>query len=408
MAERERDERSAAVSAELVGALKRAGVQDVDASELRRAMYSSDASLYRVPPAAVAIPRHTDEIEAALSVCRELSVPVTMRGAGTSIAGNAVGPGLVLDVSRHLDQVLEVDPEAQTALVQPGVVQANLQKAAAKRGLRFGPDPSTHNRATIGGMIGNNACGSRALGYGRTSDNVVGLDVLTAAGDRLRLGDMSDSTQNHATIDDLRAVVASGLATIRTEFGRFGRQVSGYSLEHLLPENGFDVTKALVGSEGTLALTLAARVRLVRDAPVRLLVVLGYPSMAEAADAVPAVLPHHPVACEGLDARIVDVVRTRRGPGAVPELPRGGGWLFVELVGDDSAQVEAVAKQVIDDSGALDSAYVHDAAHAAALWKIREDGAGLSARTPAGDPAHAGWEDAAVLPERLGGYLREF
>ncbi len=400
-------ERSAS-DGELVGALKRAGVQDVDASALRRSMYSSDASLYRVPPAAVAIPRHTDEIEAALAVCRELTVPVTMRGAGTSIAGNAVGPGLVLDVSRHLDRVLEVDPEAQTALVQPGVVQANLQKAAAKHGLRFGPDPSTHNRATLGGMIGNNACGSRALGYGRTSDNVVGLDVLTAAGDRLRLGDMSDPTASHQVLDDLRAAVGSGLATIRTEFGRFGRQVSGYSLEHLLPENGFDVTKALVGSEGTLALTLGARVRLVRDAPVRLLVVLGYPSMAEAADAVPAVLPHRPVACEGLDARIVDVVRTRRGPAAVPELPRGGGWLFVELVGDDSAQVESVAKHVIHDSGALDSALVHNAAHAAALWKIREDGAGLSARTTAGDPAHAGWEDAAVPPERLGAYLREF
>jgi FAD/FMN-containing dehydrogenase/Fe-S oxidoreductase len=269
--------------------------------------------------------------------------------------------------------------------------------------LRFGPDPSTHNRCTVGGMIGNNACGSRALGYGRTSDNVLGLDVVTGAGQRLRLA----APTAPGTLDDLRALVERELATIRTELGRFGRQVSGYSLEHLLPERGFDVARALVGSEGTLALVLGATVRLVADAPHRGLVVLGYPSMAEAADATPGLLRHRPTAVEGLDSRIVQ--RLRDVPAAtVPELPRGEGWLVVELTGDSVAEITATARAVLADAGALDTLVVTDVAEAAAIGRIREDGAGLAARTSDGHPAHAGWEDAAVPVEQLGAYLREF
>jgi FAD/FMN-containing dehydrogenase/Fe-S oxidoreductase len=396
---------------DVVEALRRAGVADVDDSPLRRALYSSDASLYRVPPEAVVVPQHTEEVLATAEVCRALGVPLTMRGAGTSIAGNAVGPGVVVDVSRHLNRILDIDAEAGTALVEPGVVEAALQRAVAPSGWRFGPDPSTHNRATLGGMIGNNACGSRALAYGRTSDNVLGLDVVTARGERLKIGRLdgrSDATTPSSTLDELKQVVGGGLGVIRTEFGRFRRQVSGYALEHLLPENGFDVARALVGSEGTLALTLAARVQLVRDPSHRLLVVLGYPSMTEAADVVTAILPHHPVALEGLDGRIVDVVRRRRGEGAVPKMPRGDGWLFVELAGDSPDQLQDAAKRVVADAQALDADVVTDPRHVGALWRIREDGAGLSARTPAGHPAHSGWEDAAVPPERLGAYLREF
>ncbi|GAA4352452.1 FAD-binding and (Fe-S)-binding domain-containing protein [Angustibacter luteus] len=393
---------------DLVEALRAAGVADADASLLRRSLYSSDASLYRVEPQVVVVPRHVDEVLATAEVCRTFGVPLTMRGAGTSIAGNAVGPGVVVDVSRHLHQIGDIDPEAGTAVVAPGVVQASLQRAAARHGLRFGPDPSTHNRATLGGMIGNNACGSRALGYGRTSDNVLGLDVVTGAGERLRLGSMAGAVVSSPALDRVRSLADANLALIRTELGRFGRQVSGYSLEHLLPENGFDVTRALVGSEGTLALTLAATVRLVQDEPVRQLVVLGYPSMAEAADAVVVVLPHGPVACEGMDARIVDVVRARRGPSSVPRLPRGEGWLLVELTGTDPGEVRARADALVRDAGAVDAEVVADATHAAALWRIREDGAGLSGRTPDGNPAHPGWEDAAVPPQRLGAYLREF
>ncbi|WP_428831338.1 FAD-binding and (Fe-S)-binding domain-containing protein [Actinomadura chokoriensis] len=371
-------------------------------------MYSSDASLYRVPPAVVVTPREVEELPVVLGVCRDAGVPLTMRGAGTSIAGNAVGPGVVVDVSRHLNRVLEIDAEAGTALVEPGIVQARLHQAAAEHGLRFGPDPSTRTRATLGGMIGNNACGSRALGYGRTSDNVLGLDVVTGSGERLRLGDVPGAAAGSALLDRLRGLVGENLALIRTEFGRFGRQVSGYSLEHLLPEKGFDVARALVGSEGTLALTLAARVRMVREPARRLLVVLGYGSMAEAADAVPAILPHGPVACEGLDSRITAVMRERRGADAVPPLPKGSGWLLVELAGAEAGALRSTARKVAGDSGCVDSMVVEDAALAEALWRIREDGAGLVARTPDGEQAHAGWEDAAVPPERLGAYLREF
>jgi FAD/FMN-containing dehydrogenase/Fe-S oxidoreductase len=350
-------------------------------------------------------PRHADEIVATLDVCRSLGVPLTARGAGTSIAGNAVGPGVVLDTSRHLSRVLDVDAEARTATVEPGVVQAALQTAARPHGLRFGPDPSTHNRCTIGGMIGNNACGSRALGYGRTADNVVGLDVVTGAGSGLRVG--SGTEPADGVLADLHRLVAAELGIIRTELGRFGRQVSGYSLEHLLPERGFDVARALVGSEGTLALVLGATVRLVTDAPFRGLVVLGYPTMAEAADATPGLLPHAPTAVEGLDARMVQ--RLRDVPAAVvPELPRGEAWLVVELTGDSEAVVRDEALRVLGDAGALDSLVVTDPAEAAAIWRIREDGAGLAARTSDGHPAHAGWEDAAVPPERLGAYLRDF
>jgi len=394
--------------AEVSAALRAAGIADVDDSALGRALYSSDASLYRVLPQAVVRPRHVEEIEAVLDVCRQLGLPLTMRGAGTSIAGNAVGPGVVLDTSRHLTRILQVDPDALLAVVEPGVVQAQLQAAARPHGLRFGPDPSTHNRCTIGGMVGNNACGSRALAYGRTSDNVLGLDVLTAAGARLTLDNRA--RPDHVAdplMASLRELVANDLATIRTELGRFGRQVSGYSLEHLLPERGFDVARALVGSEGTLALVLGAIVRLVPDPPLRCLVVLGYPTMADAADATPGLLAYGPTACEGLDSRIVErVMQSSSAP--VPDLPRGGGWLIVELAGDNHDELAHRANQVAQDAGAVDTLTVTDRAHADAIWRIREDGAGLAARTSDGKPAHAGWEDAAVPVDQLGSYLRGF
>lgn len=393
-----------ATRADIAEALRRSGVGEVDDSSLTRAMYSTDASLYRVVPQVVVRPRHVEEIEATLATAREQGVPVTMRGAGTSIAGNAVGTGIVVDTSRHLDRVLELDPDSRTALVEPGTVHATLQVQALRHGLRFGPDPSTHSRCTVGGMIGNNACGSRALGYGRTVDNVVALDVLTGSGERLLVdadGGGADAARRVA------AVVDADLATVRTEFGRFGRQVSGYSLEHMLPENGRRLDRMLVGSEGTLGLVLGARVSLVEDAPYRALAVLGYPSMVEAADAVPGLLHHPLVACEGLDQRIVDVVVERRGSSAVPALPRGAGWLFAEVTAATEGEARALAGSVARDAGATDHRVVTDVAEQAALWRIREDGAGLAARSLE-RPAHAGWEDAAVPPDRLGAYLRGF
>ncbi len=394
---------SAAPSA-LAAALRHAGLAEVDDSTRRRAEYSSDASNYRVVPAVVAFPRHVDEVAAALAVAARFGLPLTARGGGTSTAGNAVGAGVVLDFSRHLNRVLDVDPQHRTARAEPGAILDDITAAAAPHGLRYGPDPSTHARATIGGSIGNNACGSRALKYGRTVDNVLELDVLTADGTRFTAG--RDGASNPLRTG-LEEITHRNLATIRTEFGRFTRQVSGYSLEHLLPENGADVAKFLVGTEGTLAVVLGATVRLVESPREVALAVLGYPDMPAAADAVLDLLPHQPVAIEGMDARLVDVVRTRRGPAAVPDLPRGDGWLFVETAGDTEAEALAAAEKIVADAGCLDSAIVTGPI-AAALWRIREDGAGLGGRTPAGAPAWPGWEDAAVPPQHLGAYLREF
>jgi FAD/FMN-containing dehydrogenase/Fe-S oxidoreductase len=378
-------------------------VAEVDASARRRAEYSTDASLYRVAPELVAFPRDPDEVEAVVATCLELGVAVTARGAGTSIAGNAVGPGVVMDLSRHLGRVLGLDPEAATATVEPGVVLDHLQAAARPHRLRFGPDPSTHSRCTLGGMIGNNACGSRALAYGRTADNVLALEVVCGTGRRLRAG-----PGTAAAVPGLEEVVRANLAPIRTQFGRFARQGSGYALEHLLPERGGDLARALAGSEGTLAVVLAATVRLVRAPAATTLVVLGYPDMATAADAVATVLPQRPVALEGIDARIVEAVRSRGR--AVPELPQGGGWLLVELAGATAAEAEAAAGRLVAAAGgdATAGRVLTDPAEAAAIWRIREDGAGFGGRSPAGAPAWAGWEDAAVPPERLGAYLRDF
>ncbi len=378
----------------------------LDTDSLTRALYSSDASLYRVVPEAVARPRDVPELLAVLDAARAAGMPVTTRGAGTSCAGNAVGPGLVIDTARHLTEIEHIDPDARTARVQPGVVQSALQAAVAPSGLRFGPDPSTHNRCTIGGMIGNNACGPRAQGYGRAADNVVTLDVVTGNGEQLTFGPEVDGSGS-PTVSALRQVVAAGLGTVRTEFGTFSRQVSGYSLEHLLPERGFDVAKFLAGTEGTLAVITGATVRLVADAPHKQLIALGFASMPDAADATTALLPYRPTAVEGLDRRIVDLVVARRGPSAVPPLPRGEGWLFVEVVGEDAGEVDRRARQVLAAADALDGFVVSDPVQALALWRIREDGAGLAAVGLA-EPAYPGWEDAAVPPARLGAYLRDF
>lgn len=397
--------------AQLLNALRDAGLRDVLTDDTSRAAYSSDASLYRIPPAAIVRPHDRDEVLAALAACRDLGVPITARGGGTSIAGNAIGPGVVLDFSKHMNQVLELDPEAGTARVQPGIVHAGLQRQALAAGWRYGPDPSSHTRCTIGGMIGNNACGSRALGYGKTSDNLLALESLLADGSVLNTSasdGRADAVACSPLLADLDALVGSELALIRQEFGRFGRQVSGYALQQLLPENGFDVTRFLAGSEATLAIATEATVRLVKEPAHRLLVVLGYADIYDAGDAAVGLLPFDPVAVEGMDRRIVDILTARRGPGAVPPLPRGDGWLFVELVGDDPTSLHLIAEQVVAQSDSIDASIVDDAATAAALWRVREDGAGLSGRSPRDQPAHAGWEDAAVPPAALGPYLREF
>ncbi|PRZ13676.1 FAD/FMN-containing dehydrogenase [Nesterenkonia sandarakina] len=393
---------------DLVQELLRAGVSQVDSSVLARGMYSSDASLYRVVPEVVVRPQHVDELHAVHAVSRFSAVPVTMRGAGTSIAGNAVGEGIVVD-TRDLKRIIAIDVDARTATVEPGVVHADLQRAAAPHGLRFGPDPSTHSRCTIGGMIGNNACGSRALGYGRTADNVEAATVLFGNGEVGSFDSRSGAAQG-ATARQLLGLAQGDLAHVRTRFGQFSRQVSGYSFEHLLPENRGRIERFLVGSEGTLATVLEAEVRLVVDDPRRLLLVLGYDTVSEAADAVPHILdaahgefgPNSLIACEGMDSRLVALVRSAGKP--VPQLPEGQSWLFVEAAGDAA---DAVIERVKTASSAVDTRFIESSAEAAALWKIREDGAGL-AGISLQTPAHSGWEDSAVPPKHLGAWMRDF
>jgi len=378
----------------------------VDTSRLTKAIYSSDASLYRILPRAVACPRDADEVEALLAGARHVGLPVTARGAGTSCAGNAVGAGLIVDMRRHLTSIHEIDPGTGTAIVDPGVVQDNLQRATRPYNLRYGPDPSTSTRCTIGGIVANNACGPRALGYGIAASNLVDAEIITGTGMRMSLAQMTgDKAPAHPLSASLSSLVDAHLGTIRTQFGLFSRQVSGYSLQHLLPEKGRDIVSFFAGTEGTLGVATRLTLRLIRDPSHTLTLVLGYPSMADAADAVPALLPFQPTAVEGMDSRIVEVVR--RAHGAVPALPNGEGWIFVELGGEDPADLASSAVALISASGALQGWAVTDPVQAAALWKIRSDGAGL-AGVSLDKPAYPGWEDAAVPASKLGAYLRDF
>ncbi|PFG16035.1 FAD/FMN-containing dehydrogenase [Propionicimonas paludicola] len=374
---------------------------DLDRTTLTRALYGGDASLYRVIPAAVARPTSVDELARLTRAALDARIAITSRGSGTSIAGNAIGTGLVIDCSK-LTRITHLDPSGRAAIVEPGVVGGRLNAAAGRHGLRLGPDPSTIDRCTIGGMIGNNACGARALGYGRTSDNLLGLEVITGTGDRLSLG----AGQPHSPIlDALQQLVAANLGLIRTEFGRFSRQVSGYALEHLLPENGFNVARFLAGSEGTLAVVLGARLRLVPVPRLTTLVPIGYPDMAAAADDAALVTGFGPTAIEGLDRRLLQAAGDRLGPGL--PLPPGDGWLLVELAGDDPAELQERAQSLSRAVHGLAGSPITDPRQADGLWRLRADAAGLAAISGA-RPSHAGWEDAAVPVAALGGYLRAF
>jgi len=369
---------------------------DVLADAGTRAMYAADASNYRHVPLVVVRPRTVDAAVAAVGVAAELGVSITGRGAGTSIAGNACGEGMVLDFARHLNQVLEVDAASRTARVQPGVVPDVLNRTAGQHGLHFAPDPSTHSRCTIGGMIGNNACGAHSVAWGKTVDNVESLDVLLPDGRRFD-ADTGESPLH----GELRALRDDVMAAVRTGFPRIPRRVSGYNLDQLLPENGFHVGRALVGSEGTCVTVLGATVRLVPLPSSRSLVVLGFSDTYAAADQVVALLSLDVLAIEGVNEDIVSILRQRKpGTPGLRALPAGRSWLFVETV-DPAAVVKAMP-------GAVGSVVVTEPARMRELWRIREDGAGLLTRTADGAEAWSGWEDAAVPPARLGAYLRDF
>ena len=369
---------------------------EVDRTTGARARYSTDAGNYRVPPQFVVFPRSTEDVLAVCEASRRFSIPLTNRGGGTSCAGNACGPGIVIDFSRHLNRVLSIDPQARTAVVEPGCVESTLQEAARKYGLRFGPDPSSQNRATIGGMVGNNACGPHATAWGRTSDNIVSLDVIDGRGRRFTA---STSHSDLSQVPGLDTLIDSNLALIRTELGRFGRQVSGYSLEHLTPEKHRNLAAMLVGTEGTLTTIVSITVKLVEIPRAPVLVALGYPDMIAAADDVPTIVRCEPLAVEGMDSRLVDVVRAHRGPGAVPALPKGDGWLMCEVSAGNEEESLAQARRLAAASHAVDAAIYPPGDDATRLWRIRADGAGLGGRTPPSETSATG-EQAWPGPPR--------
>ncbi|MDO5671388.1 MAG: FAD-linked oxidase C-terminal domain-containing protein [Actinomycetaceae bacterium] len=380
-------------------------------------MYSTDACNYRIPPRMVVQPATKEALELAVHTALENGLPLTARGAGTSCAGNAIGPGVVVDTARYLGQVLSISEDEGQATVQPGCVEDDLQAAAAGYGLRFGPDPSTSNRCTIGGMIGNNACGPHAQAWGRTGENLIELEVIDGLG---RAFTARNGRGSLDVIPGLRALVQENLELIRTECGRFKRQVSGYQLEELLPERGENLARFLAGTEGTLAAITQATVRLVEVPRAPVLVALGYPDMIAAARDVMVVNSFEPLAVEGMDSRLVDVVRQVKGPGAVPDLPTGGGWLLIEVGGKDEEEALSTA-HALAAAASTDAVEVYPpGAQARALWRIRADGAGLGGRTPqvvdphsgeilsGGAQAWPGFEDAAVPPENLADYLVDF
>ncbi|MFE7271290.1 FAD-binding and (Fe-S)-binding domain-containing protein [Streptomyces sp. NPDC057623] len=359
-----------------------------------RALTTMDASNYRRVPLGVVAPHDADDVAAVLEVCRDHMVPVVARGGGTSIAGQATGTGVVLDFTRHMNRIVSLDPETRTAVVQPGVVLDRLQGVAAPHGLRFGPDPSTHSRCTLGGMIGNNSCGSHSVAWGTTADSVRELDVITARGARLRLGQRWAGAP-----EGLRDLVEGDLARLRTGFPELPRRISGYALDALLAENGADVARSFCGSEGTLGILTEAAVRLVRAPRARALAVLAYADENAAAEAAGGLLPYGPLTVEGMAADLVPSPHS---------LPPGGAWLFVETGGESEGEARARAEAIVRAADVVGALVVTDPAGQRVLWRIREDASGTATRMPDGTEAWPGWEDCAVPPARLGAYLRDF
>lgn len=383
-----------------------------------RAMWSADASNYRHVPLGVVQPTDAEDVEAAVEVARRHGSPVLPLGARTSICGQSVNEAVVIDFRRHLNRILAIDPDARTARVQPGVVLDDLRDAARPHGLTFGPDPSTHNRCTLGGMIGNNACGSHSVAWGKTVENVVELEVLLPDGTRMTVGPTADldaacrrdGTEGrvYRELRDLRDATA-GL--VRTDTPQLTRRVSGYNLDQLLPESGFDLAKALVGTEATCVTILEATVRLVPSPPARALAVLGFADAYRAADHAHLLREYGPLTIEGMDVGVIGALRAARPDDRSHEaLPDGQGWLYVETGGatrgEATEAAEAIATALADAT--TGTRVVSDPGAMRALWKIREDGSGIVTRGPGGVEAWPGWEDAAVRPEQMGDYLREF
>ncbi len=386
-----------------------------------RALYATDASNYRQVPIGVVIPRDADDVIAAVEVCRSHDAPIVSRGGGTSLAGQGCNVAVLIDHSKYNNQLLELDPEERWARVRPGIVLDDLRAAAEAHHLTFGPDPATHDHCTLGGMIGNNSCGVHSVMAGKTVDNVLELDVLAYDGTRLRVGPTDDATfeeivaaggrpaEIYRRMRDLRDRYAG---QIRARYPDIPRCVSGYNLPDLLPEQDFDVAKALVGSESTLVTVLEAKLRLVPSPVGRTLVVVGYPDVYAAADDVPPVIESGCIACEGMDQNLVRDVRSRGiHPDALGLLPDGQAYLLVEFGGADREESDERGRRFVRElkSRRRDATarLYDDPADEQKLWRVREAGLGVTAMVPGKPTTGPGWEDSAVPPERLGEYLRK-
>ena len=383
-----------------------------------RALYATDASNYRQVPIGVVVPRDENDVRAAVAACRAVGAPILARGAGTSLAGQSCNVAVILDFTKFMNGILELNPGARTARVQPGVVLDTLRARAEEHGLTFGPDPSTHSRCSLGGMIGNNSCGTHSLLAGKTVDNVHELRILLYDGTELTVGPTSDAElESIAREGGRRAQVYGALRSIRDRFahqirGKFPqipRRVSGYNLDQLLPENGFNVARALVGTEGTCVIVLEATLRLIESPRHRTLVGLGYSDAFSAADHVPAILDTAPIGLEGFEGGIVDGLHHKGAPN-LELLPQGRGILLVEYGSNDPAESRASADRLVEMLSCMPdgpAARIYTAPEAKAVWKIRESGPRAASAVPGSLPRWEGWDDAAVAPDRLGPYLRD-
>lgn len=386
-----------------------------------RAMYSTDASNYRQVPIAVVVPRTTDDVVATVAACSGHGAPVLSRGGGTSLAGQCCNVAVVIDFSKHLDQIVDIDPHGKLARVQPGLILDHLRNAAHDRyGLTYGPDPSTHDHCTFGGMIGNNSCGVHSVMtqfFGRgplTADNVAALEVLTYRGDRLRVSQGDDAIEGPGA-----AVLGERLRDLRDRYGDrvrerypdIPRRVSGYNLDRLLPERGFDVAGALCGTESTCVTVLEATVHLVDSPRARSLLIVGFDDAAVAADHVSQVLEHRPIGLEGVDDVLIhDLTVVGAHDHCLSLLPDGRGYLLIEFGGETKDESDGKARKLMDElkkqRGTMGMKLYDDPVQERHVWEVREAGLGATAFVPGKEDAYEGWEDSAVPPERLGDYLR--
>jgi FAD/FMN-containing dehydrogenase/Fe-S oxidoreductase len=388
-----------------------------------KALYSTDASNYRHIPIGVVIPRDEADVIATVQICHAANAPILSRGAGTSLAGQGCNFAVVLDFSKYMNGMGEIDPKTKTVHVQPGIVLDRVRDAAEKFNLTFAPDPATHSRCTIGGMIGNNSCGVHALMGGKTVDNILSLDLLLYDGTRLTVGPTTEAELDahiatggrigeiYAALKQIRDTYAN---QVRAKFPRIPRRVSGFNLDELLPENSFNLARALVGSEGACAIILGATLQLVESPPCRTLVGVGFPDIFLAADHVPQILKHKPIGLEGVDGYLLDALRRKqKSVEDLKLLPPGDGFLIVEFGAATQSDANAKARAFVASMKSLPAqptSRIYTSDEAKRIWHIRESGLGATAFIPGPNGVSTtgweGWEDAAVDPAQLGSYLR--